>query len=59
MSTTGATIAWIAVTVIGFISPTYENSAGQNLLVSVSPAAGTQSRSVVPPPAASAPLKAL
>ena len=31
MSTTGATIAWIAVTAIGFISPAYESGAGQNL----------------------------
>ena len=31
MSTTGATIAWIAVTAIGFIGPAYESSAGQNL----------------------------
>ena len=37
MSTTGATIAWIAVTAIGFINPAYESSAGQNLLLSVSP----------------------
>jgi hypothetical protein len=37
MSTTGATIAWIAVTAIGFISPAYESSAGQNLVLSVSP----------------------
>jgi hypothetical protein len=37
MSTTGATIAWIAVTAIGFISPAYESSAGQNLGLSVSP----------------------
>ena len=29
MSTTGATIAWTAVTAIGFISPAYESSAGQ------------------------------
>ena len=28
MSTTGATIAWTAVTAIGFISPAYERSAG-------------------------------
>ena len=27
MSTTGATIAWIAVTAIGFIGPAYESSA--------------------------------
>ena len=45
MSTTGATIAWTAVTAIGFISLAYERSAGQNLLLSVSPAAGTQYRS--------------
>jgi len=37
MSTTGATIAWIAVTAIGFISPAYESSARQNLLLSASP----------------------
>ena len=28
MSTTGATIAWTAVTAIGFISPAYESSLG-------------------------------
>jgi hypothetical protein len=37
MSTTGATIAWTAVTAIGFISPAYESSAGSNLVLSVSP----------------------
>jgi hypothetical protein len=29
MSTTGATIAWTAVTAIGFISPAYVSSAGR------------------------------
>jgi len=50
MSTTGATIAWIAVTAIGFISPAYETGAGQNLLMSVSPAADAQSRTPSAPP---------
>jgi hypothetical protein len=29
ISTTGATIAWTAVTAIGFIGPAYESSAGR------------------------------
>jgi len=33
MSTTGATIAWTAVTAIGFISPAYESSAGRTGLL--------------------------
>ena len=48
MSTTGATIAWTAVTAIGFISPAYERGAGQDLLLS----AGPSGRYTVPAPSA-------
>jgi len=47
MSTTGATIAWTAVTAIGFISPAYESSAGRTGLLRV-----TSSRYRSPAPSA-------
>ena len=59
MSTTGATIAWIAVTAIGFINPSVREQRRTEPAVRVRPAAGTQSRSVFPAPAASASLRAL
>src|SRR5271157_3079260 len=58
MSTTGATIAWIAVTAIGFISPAYESSAGQNLLLNVRPSRRYAVPVRLPALAAAAPLKA-